>query len=56
MKKPIVKNKITNQEDRKHFWCNIILAYTSSSNSTDLNTGIKWANEILEAYDKKFKI
>lgn len=56
MKKPIIKKAIPKEDERKVFWRQIILAYTASSNSTNLDTGIKWANEILNAYDKKFNI
>ena len=39
---------------RKELWRDIACAYVSASNSTSSEGAAKWADKVLEAFDKRF--
>ncbi len=53
---PEVKD-VTKQETREEveLWKDVIKAYTASANSYDVQKGIKWADQVVEGFKKRFR-
>lgn len=42
-------------QECKQIWRDVVIAYTSASNSTDVRKCIEWANEVEKVYAERFK-
>lgn len=49
------KDELTSHElKRRELWIRIAEAYTSASNSTSRHGAVRWADTVLEGFDKTF--
>ena len=44
----------SHEQQRKQLWCQIAIACTSASNSTEVSLAVKWADCVLKAFDTRF--
>lgn len=45
----------TFDDEKRKLWRDLVIAYTSSSNSRYVDKALQWADRIVRAYDKRYK-